>query len=357
MIADNLDIKFVCPKCSRPLVIDPRGAGMTIICPDCKTGLIVPERSGMPPEAVSPAPPPPPKEPQIPPPRVTPVRPPKYTRSEEPYDENAISQMISSVLKTYPPPAGFSETAQQIIAVLPEAKSRTERLHLAATLRNESGGHFSKNVRKEMTEVLLHFIRSCLADHRVTRIEQAAVAELRELLGICEADIYGWGKTAIRPLLDAQIDWMQNDYQIDFAEELFLVDLQTIFGLGYDQLRELCEPHVTEILNDLHLQVSLVDRRDVRAQIDQLMRTFCMLRYRPPSFAANHCDAIPARSISQSVKDAVWRRDGGKCAKCGSSHKLEFDHIIPFSLGGSNTYRNIQLLCESCNRSKHARLD
>jgi len=60
----------------------------------------------------------------------------------------------------------------------------------------------------------------------------------------------------------------------------------------------------------------------------------------------------PSRKISQTVQDKVWRRDEGKCQKCGSKEKLEFDHIIPFSKGGANTYRNIQLLCESCNRSK-----
>jgi len=56
--------------------------------------------------------------------------------------------------------------------------------------------------------------------------------------------------------------------------------------------------------------------------------------------------------IPQSIQDKVWNRDGGKCVKCGSNEKLEFDHIIPISKGGANTYRNIQLLCEKCNREK-----
>jgi len=62
------------------------------------------------------------------------------------------------------------------------------------------------------------------------------------------------------------------------------------------------------------------------------------------------------RHISQYVKDKVWNRDGGKCVECGSKVKLEFDHIIPYSKGGANTYRNIQLLCETCNRKKSANI-
>lgn len=60
--------------------------------------------------------------------------------------------------------------------------------------------------------------------------------------------------------------------------------------------------------------------------------------------------------ISDEVKLFVWQRDKGKCVKCGSQRNLEFDHIIPFSKGGSNSARNIQLLCEQCNRSKGANL-
>ena len=63
-----------------------------------------------------------------------------------------------------------------------------------------------------------------------------------------------------------------------------------------------------------------------------------------------------SRTITQEVKDRVWNRDGGKCVQCGSNENLEFDHIIPFSKGGANTYRNIQLLCEPCNRSKSAKI-
>jgi hypothetical protein len=56
--------------------------------------------------------------------------------------------------------------------------------------------------------------------------------------------------------------------------------------------------------------------------------------------------------IPESVRIFVWRRDEGKCVRCGSNERLEFDHIIPLAEGGSNTERNLQLLCEACNRVK-----
>jgi len=60
--------------------------------------------------------------------------------------------------------------------------------------------------------------------------------------------------------------------------------------------------------------------------------------------------------IAEHVRMEVWQRDGGCCVKCGSQENLEFDHVIPLSKGGSNTARNLQLLCEQCNRSKGASL-
>ncbi|HEU0075354.1 MAG TPA: HNH endonuclease signature motif containing protein [Dehalococcoidia bacterium] len=63
----------------------------------------------------------------------------------------------------------------------------------------------------------------------------------------------------------------------------------------------------------------------------------------------------PARApIPDEVKVFVWNRDGGRCVKCGSNQRLEFDHVIPVALGGADAARNLQLLCETCNRSKGA---
>ena len=69
-------------------------------------------------------------------------------------------------------------------------------------------------------------------------------------------------------------------------------------------------------------------------------------------------EKIPKReAIPEAVRIAVWRRDNGKCAKCGSRVNLEYDHIIPVSKGGSNTVRNIELLCEECNRKKKDKIE
>lgn len=64
------------------------------------------------------------------------------------------------------------------------------------------------------------------------------------------------------------------------------------------------------------------------------------------------------RLIPSEVKKEVWKRDGGKCVKCGERKSLHFDHDLPFSLGGTSiTAKNIRLLCMKHNLEKSNKIE
>jgi hypothetical protein len=69
---------------------------------------------------------------------------------------------------------------------------------------------------------------------------------------------------------------------------------------------------------------------------------------------AAHSGGFAREAIPERVRHEVWHRDQGQCVDCGSRQRLEFDHIILVSRGGSNTARNIELRCQVCNRRKGA---
>lgn len=74
--------------------------------------------------------------------------------------------------------------------------------------------------------------------------------------------------------------------------------------------------------------------------------------------------SIPASTLAQRrriiptpVKLSVWKRDGGRCVQCGAQDELHFDHILPYSKGGtSETEENIQLLCARHNLEKRDKI-
>lgn len=58
-------------------------------------------------------------------------------------------------------------------------------------------------------------------------------------------------------------------------------------------------------------------------------------------------------SIPMDVKRLVIARDGHKCAYCGTEvGPFQFDHIYPWSRGGSDTANNLCVACAPCNRAK-----
>jgi 5-methylcytosine-specific restriction endonuclease McrA len=71
--------------------------------------------------------------------------------------------------------------------------------------------------------------------------------------------------------------------------------------------------------------------------------------------ASIECDTSK-RHIPAAVRREVFEREGGSCAyvgeegrRCGSTVRLEYQHIIPFALGGASTAENLTLFCQPHN--------
>jgi hypothetical protein len=61
------------------------------------------------------------------------------------------------------------------------------------------------------------------------------------------------------------------------------------------------------------------------------------------------------RNIPRNVQLKVFKRDGQVCQMCNQNVKFDdihYDHIIPWSKGGSSKEDNIRLVCSSCNQKR-----
>lgn len=61
---------------------------------------------------------------------------------------------------------------------------------------------------------------------------------------------------------------------------------------------------------------------------------------------------ISAR-IPNSVRKAIYRRDGYRCALCDSTRYLQIHHYVPRSAGGSDHPHNLITLCNVCHGEAH----
>lgn len=58
------------------------------------------------------------------------------------------------------------------------------------------------------------------------------------------------------------------------------------------------------------------------------------------------------------IQDKLLVLQRGRCACCRCdlrNEKYHLDHHMPLALGGAHDDRNMQLLCKTCNLSKHSK--
>lgn len=59
--------------------------------------------------------------------------------------------------------------------------------------------------------------------------------------------------------------------------------------------------------------------------------------------------------LAKRLRPLILERDRRRCVRCGSTERLEVDHVISLARGGSSEVENLQTLCLPCNRAKGAR--
>jgi hypothetical protein len=230
---------------------------------------------------------------------------------------------------------GFSDYTREIIGLV--YNNNLSRKNLVEILKKYKINK-PEDIKEELLDVLIAYINLILNDHIISEKELKNVQVFKLFFKIHEGDFFTYRYEEIGDILNRQFSRMfRNDDKIDNTEAFHSVSLQKLFDLSYDQIHEFKEKEI----------IAALDRG---AEITELDSTYII-----PQAVAMSYDYLSGK-IPQKVKDEVWTRDRGKCAGCGSNMKLEFDHIIPISKGGSNTYRNLQLLCEKCNRKKYNKI-
>jgi len=80
-------------------------------------------------------------------------------------------------------------------------------------------------------------------------------------------------------------------------------------------------------------------------------------RVRHPRWREDRAAVVGGRGgayFVTSIREAVRARAKGHCELCGAAARLDVDHIVPISEGGSGDITNAQAICRPCHKRKTA---
>lgn len=171
----------------------------------------------------------------------------------------------------------------------------------------------------------------------------------------------------IKKYLPHQLDEFKKRYQLERGG-MFSYDITRILGLKVtvtsgnitnviEKFRECFTFQKSQLLSLKNFVLD--DTSEQLTTLNQLKECLVQNIYdyllkNPTSFHAK------THSISKQKKNSVKERDNFICQICENEfpeEELEVDHILPYSLGGSNQITNLMTLCRSCNVDKSNSLD
>jgi hypothetical protein len=163
--------------------------------------------------------------------------------------------------------------------------------------------------------------------------------------------------------------WQRNDDQYGVSRKITRIPVTALgvpiklAAVGLDQLAKnySCREMTGGILDAVELDSVLA----TPVLVDELVRVELWHRtghdceecvQPPPRGIVIHdfysCIEPPPRKrpwIPDSVRRAVYERDGYTCVLCGSKESLSLDHIMRYRHGGPDTFENLRTLCLPCN--------
>lgn len=89
--------------------------------------------------------------------------------------------------------------------------------------------------RKDRLDLVLGYVASVLESGTLDSDRQRDVLMLKEWLDIAEGDFAMYRPSEVAVILQNQLEIILADWQVDEAEDVYQVALQTAFDLGYDQ--------------------------------------------------------------------------------------------------------------------------
>jgi HNH endonuclease len=124
------------------------------------------------------------------------------------------------------------------------------------------------------------------------------------------------------------------DGKSDLAEKIYR---------GFSELMPYWHPKYAAVIDTYGVSLTRDEVREIIAG----RKKFQPSGPRSPVARCEHSRVIPAW-----LRQAVLKRDGHRCTKCGCETDLEVDHVHPVAKGGLTVEENLQVLCGLHNRSK-----
>jgi 5-methylcytosine-specific restriction endonuclease McrA len=91
----------------------------------------------------------------------------------------------------------------------------------------------------------------------------------------------------------------------------------------------------------------------VSSQNERINRINEYFRHANENVGAFECNIrVNQRGVDESTKKAVKRINSNQCVICGSTYKLEVDHMRALQNGGTNDLSNLATLCDDCHLIK-----